>query len=179
MQRRQLLKWSLIAGTTTTAAGSGLWWLHNGPSPTQLSASAMIEKLEHLSHQSLVSTGVWSPYKIFTHCAQSIEYSMQGFPEHKPEWFKHTLGALAFSAFSTRGQMHHNLAEPIPGATAINDSGDVHQAIQQVIHSLKQLQINETSLKAHFAYGELSLQDTLLAHILHINNHLQEIKIQE
>ena len=57
--------------------------------------------------------GEWEPAQIFTHCAQSVEYSISEFPVHKSNIFKISVGKLAFSS---KGRMTHGLSEPIPSA---------------------------------------------------------------
>jgi hypothetical protein len=151
MKRRQLIKTGLLGGLSIGAVSAGAVWLNVPANIAPLTIAVALKKLDKLSRQEILSSGEWSPYQIFTHCAQSIEFSLSGFPEHKSEFFKNTAGQLAFSAFSTKGQMTHSLSEPI----------------QQF----------EGKLAAHFAYGELSKPDYERAHVMHFYNHLHEITV--
>ena len=58
--------------------------------------------LADLHGKTLQSIRGWSPSEVFNHCAQSIDYSIDGYPELKPAWFRHSLGPAAFAVFSAR-----------------------------------------------------------------------------
>ena len=122
-----------------------------------------------------MATGAWSPFRVFSHVAQSVEMSMSGYPAHKPALFKRTLGRTAFAVFRKRGAMHHALDEPIPGAPAIGADGDVTAALERLRDALKAFEAHRGPLAPHFAYGELSHTQYTLAHVLHLNNHLAEL----
>ncbi|WP_372942708.1 DUF1569 domain-containing protein [Shewanella sp.] len=88
------------------------------------------------------------------------------------DWYKHTVGALAFTAFATKGAMTHNLSEAIPAAPALEPDVDVKQALTRFLNSLTNFGQYQGMLAPHFAYGELNKADYKLAHILHFYNHL-------
>ena len=182
MKRRQFLKASII-GCATIGIGGALW-LNDDADKSRLTIDAVLAKIDALSKQSLTVTGVWSLNQVFDHCAQSVEYSMTGFPEHKPAAFKNTLGKLAFAAFSVKGQMTHALDEAIPGAPMI-DTLEINtlestlsineQAFARLKKSLYEFQRYQGELAPHFAYGALSKTDYELAHAMHFYDHLAEI----
>src|SRR5690348_1718071 len=62
-------------------------------------------------------------YPVLAHCALSIELSMRGYPEHKPRWFKATIGRLALRKFLMQGYMSHDWKAPIPGAPPVAREG--------------------------------------------------------
>jgi hypothetical protein len=177
MKRRQLIKTGLLGGLSIGAVSAGAVWLNVPANIAPLTIAVALKKLDKLSRQEILSSGEWSPYQIFTHCAQSIEFSLSGFPEHKSEFFKNTAGQLAFSAFSTKGQMTHSLSEPIPGAPRIELVPDIQSALNRFKRSLIDFQQFEGKLAAHFAYGELSKPDYERAHVMHFYNHLYEITV--
>ncbi|MBB1441033.1 DUF1569 domain-containing protein [Shewanella sp. SG41-4] len=177
MQRRQFLKVSVI-GAAAGLTGAGALWLSKGNDPTQLNITALLAKLNQLTmlpteQLAGLSIGKWNSAEVFTHCAQSVEFSMSGFPEHKSALFKQTVGALAFTAFATKGAMSHDLSEPIPAAPELDRSVDVNQALARLIHSLDDFQQYQAELAPHFAYGKLNKADYELAHVLHFYNHQQ------
>lgn len=139
------------------------------------SAQETLDMLARLRQSSPVSSGAWNVHQVFTHIAQSIDYSMAGFPEVRSPLFRATAGKAAFYAFSTAGAMRHNLSEPIPGAPAIPSSGSAGDAIGRAISSLKTFAAYTGPLYPHFAYGNLDKDDYLEAHVLHIRNHMREI----
>ena len=71
----------------------------------------------------------WNLSQVLQHLAQSIEFSMQGFPALKGAWFRSSIGSAAFAVFNARGVMSHSLDEPIPGAPAL----DASQALKAVL----------------------------------------------
>jgi len=177
MKRRQFLKGAIAGGVTVGLLGGGTFWLSNGPNKASLSMQVVLTKINFLLNTPLLSSGQWRPAQIFTHCAQSVEYSMAEYPEHKTELFKRTIGQLAFSAFSEKGAMHHGLSEAIPGAPDASLEKDPKLALQRLAKAFIDFSQYQGILASHFAYGELSKQDYELAHVMHFYNHLQEIKL--
>lgn len=176
MKKRTLLV-SAVALTAIAAAG---FTSYRKSTVEITSITNMLTQLEALKSRDLAAKLVqktgWAPYKVFVHLAQSIQYSMTGYPEMKPELFQHTAGSAAFYAFSVAGAMRHNLTEPIPGAPAIADTGNVSEAIDLVIKALQEFQSYTGELRPHFAYGLLSKTEFANAHVMHIENHLKEIQ---
>ena len=173
MNRRQLLQAS-VAGGVLVALGGGYAWLHNGLDRENLTIAAALLKLDALSGKP-VASGEWTPYQIFSHAAQSVEYSMSGFPEQKSRLFKNTAGYVAFSIFYTRGSMTHGLSEPIPGAPTLTAQGSTEQAVARLRQAMIDFQQYQGELQPHFAYGPLSKEQYEVAHVIHLNNHLVEI----
>jgi hypothetical protein len=176
MQRRQLIRY-LALGGTVAAAGSGYLWLTADHEHPSLTVDVTLEKLESLASLDFVKTGHWDAFQVFNHCAQSVEFSMSGFPQSKTAIFQRTAGQLAFSLFSARGAMSHSLDEVIPGAPSLVAEGDVRLALNRLTGSLRRFDAYEGILQPHFSFGLLDKPDYALAHILHINNHLQEFRI--
>ena len=131
--------------------------------------------------QRLVSKNVVLPETMYSlpqtliHCAQSIEYSMSGFPESKSSLFQNTLGSAAVSLFLWRGRMSHNLTEGIPGAPSLNADVDAVTALERLRASIDQFNTSNEPFQAHFAYGLLDKADYELAHALHLANHFSAI----
>ncbi len=175
MDRRKLLKGSIAFGIAGSFVGLG--WFASAGDPSKLTIKSINEELAQLIDQPLTSTGAWSPFKIFSHCRQSIQLSISGYPQHKSDFFKSSVGSLAFKVFEHIGTMRHGLDEAIPGAEALVAEGDAHVALQQLIASLNELEQHPGPFADHFAYGALTKQQTIAAHVLHIRNHLTEINI--
>ena len=147
-----------------------------GRSNTLTIASAL-RRIDELTHKSLTSTGAFTPYQILIHCAQSVEYSMSGYPELRPEIFRNTVGKVAFSLFSTKGSMTHPLDEPIPGAPTLETGNDIDAALLRLRKAYTDFEQYNGPLSPHFTYGELTKEEYTIAHVMHINNHLEEVKI--
>ena len=173
MNRRKFLVKG-IAGAGIIAVGGGYWWLNSGKGVENVSINGITKYLNQLDLTKLSSSGSWSVNKIFSHLAQSIEYSMSGYPEQKSDVFKNSIGSLAFKVFSQRGEMTHGLDEKILGAPVIKEVTN-EEAFERLIQSLRYFEGFHGQLKPHFAYGDLTKEEYTLAHIMHIENHLIEI----
>ena len=121
------------------------------------------------------SSGAWTLAQVLHHAAQSVEYSVRGFPQPKSAFFQATAGNLAFMFFDARGKMSHSLAEPIPGAPAIEASEALDAAIARALKSLRDFEAHSGPLAPHFAYGALDKTQYTRAHLMHLANHWTEV----
>lgn len=137
------------------------------------SCIAWLDSLERAP--SVRATGAWPLSTVLDHCAQSIEMSLDGFPQMKPALFRKTVGRAAFGVFRSRGRMTHSLDAPIPGAPSLSASSDWRPAAKRLRDAIARFDAHSGPLKPHFAYGALSKEDFALAHALHIANHRDEI----
>ncbi|MEW6998066.1 DUF1569 domain-containing protein [Colwelliaceae bacterium BS250] len=177
MQRRQFIKASLAGGGAIIAIGAGTLLFIEDKNKDILTVDFAMQKLDKLFNENFINLGQWDASQIFTHCAQSVEYSMSQFPEHKSNVFKGTIGKLAFSIFSSKGKMTHGLNEPIPGAPSLTQNGDAIIALYRLKNALLKFDSYQGTLAPHFAYGELTKDEYEIAHVMHLYNHLEEIKI--
>ena len=175
MNRRNFLLGTLAGGLIM---GGGAWTAIE-PNSEPLSIDTALTKLDNLMVKNPITTGDWNLYKILIHCAQSVEYSMTGYPEHKSDLFKSTAGKAAFSLFSAKGKMTHPLNEAIPGAPVFSLEENIALAFERFKKSLKDFQQYQGDLAPHFAYGPLSKPEYEAAHVMHFNNHLQEIQLSK
>ena len=174
MQRRTLLKGAAIGGVV--ALGAGFWALPTGAAPAALSLDGARQVLEGLKGQVLASISGWTPTEVFNHCAQSIEYSLDGYPELKPAWFRNSIGPVAFAVFSARGAMRHPLTEVIPGAAPLAEPASQELALQRLQLAFEGFAGHTGELKPHFAYGALDHAEYAKAHVMHLYNHLSLIR---
>ena len=132
-------------------------------------------RLEALDLAAIESTGDWGLGRMFSHLAQGVAFSMHGYPVQKPRLFQATVGTLAFKVFSARGKMSHGLDEPIPGEVIAEISAE--DGMGQLWRSLERFRDFEGLIQPHFAYGALSKAQFGKAHLLHIENHLEEVGV--
>jgi Protein of unknown function (DUF1569) len=172
--RRSLLLGAAAAPLLLAAPGLSAC---GGPSETdrQLTFRTLAAAEDELSRlqqsEELASAAVFTWAQTLVHCAQSIEFSMAGFPQPKPALFQHTVGAAAIAVFSWRGRMTHDLAEPIPGAPALEAQADPTAAADRLRRAVAAFRAWTGPLKPHFAYGELDKPTYELAHAMHLANH--------
>ena len=176
-QRRSAVRRvGLVVGVSALAAPVLVSALHPGALGAERfgSIGAALQTLEQLGAGAPRMTGAWDLPQVLHHAAQSIEYSITGFPAPKPAWFRASLGAYAFALFNARGQMTHSLAEPIPGAPAIAPGQPLTPAIARAIAALQAFERHAGALAPHFAYGALAKPAYTRAHLMHLADHWRE-----
>jgi len=167
----------LIAGGVAAGTGAaGLLWVRAGNGGAVLTVDAALQKIDTMTKRTMASTGKWNPYQVFTHCAQSIEFSMTGYPSPKPKLFQDTAGAAAFALFSAKGRMKHALAEQIDGAPMPEAKPGTREALARLRQAFERFRAFDGALAPHFAYGPLDKRQYEQAHVMHFYNHLDEIK---
>jgi hypothetical protein len=110
------------------------------------------------------SDGAWPLPVVLNHLAQSIEYSIDGYPELKSALFRSAIGSVAFAVFEARGKMGHSLSEPIPGAPALDAQGALEPAKSRLLAALQRFEAHEGEFAPHFVYGALDKPQYLRAH---------------
>lgn len=176
MQRRSfLIQTSAIAASLAMPAYLGAQEISKVQSLSQ--ALLWLDQLE--AAPGVKTSGAWPLSAVLEHLSQSIEMSMEGFPQPKSALFQNTLGAAAFTVFKLRGQMSHSLAEPIPGAPVLTPSLAWRPAAARLRAAITRFNSSSAPLKPHFAYGALSKPDYAIAHSMHIANHQDEISMHQ
>lgn len=134
-----------------------------------------LDRLEQATRVEAI--GAWPVGAVLEHLAQSIEMSIDGYPQARGALFQRTAGGAAFAYFKWRGRMSHGLADPIPGAPALAAGADWKPASLRLRAAIMRFNNHAGALQPHFAYGVLSKQEFALAHRLHIGNHSDEIVV--
>jgi len=169
MKRRQLLLASAAPLLLSGCEGE----LSPGFSNWQQARESVLELMfrqYHLAHER------WSLAQMLQHLAQSIEFSIQGYPESRSALFQHTLGKAAFTVFDARGKMSHDLAEPIPGAPALDPQRSLKASVQRLLDAMEAFSTYKGVLQPHFAYGALSRDEYRRAHLMHLANHWTQVQ---
>jgi hypothetical protein len=174
LNRRKFILGSIASGGFI---GCGVAWFGIEQNEEPLDIDFALSKLNKLMLHNPIATGEWNLYQIFTHCAQSVEYSMLGYPKHNSDVFKSTAGTAAFSLFNLKRKMTHALDEAIPGSPQFSDEDNIAYAFERFKKSMIDFKNYDGVLAAHFAYGQLSKLEYEAAHVMHFNNHLQEIEL--
>lgn len=175
MKRRRLLQLTALGGVA--AAGAGYWALPRTVAPAPVSLEAAQRLLAGWEGRTLVSLAGWSPAEVFNHCAQSIEFSLTGYPQLKPAWFRHSVGPLAFDLFAARGAMRHPLDEAIPGAPALDAPVAQAEALARLQRAFADFAGHTGELAPHFAYGALDHAEYAQAHVMHLYDHLSRLRL--
>ena len=116
MNRRKFLKLGAItSGVVLVGAAGGSFALDHKLSTKKeilrnISFSSLkeaqeeldrLEKIVLLDPKKIQLIGDWSLHQNLVHCAQSIEYSLIGYPKHRPAIIKNTIGKIVFEKFAT------------------------------------------------------------------------------
>jgi hypothetical protein len=118
------------------------------------------------------STGQWDVNRVLHHCAQSIEYSITGYPKNKNILFQKSIGKIVLTVFLSKGYMKHNLAEPIPGAPPLPDpSNDFSDGLERLKNAINSFLGHSGEYAPHFVYGSVNKSDYDKIHAMHIANH--------
>ncbi|BDX05076.1 hypothetical protein MACH26_05970 [Planctobacterium marinum] len=139
-----------------------------------LSIATLLKELRSIDTSALSIESSWTVGQSLAHMAQSIEYSITGYPVHKSEMFKSTVGRAAFTAFSSKGQMKHNLKEDIPGAPSVANI-NAEDGMTRLLTAFETFQSHQGELAEHFAYGPLGHEEYALAHVLHVKDHFTQL----
>ena len=178
MKRRTLIR---LAGASAVAVvavgGGGALWLSGPAAPVSGFASIAAARrwVQAIGSGAATVTAGWSAAQVFEHCAQSIEYSLSGFPQPRSALFQDTAGALGFAAFTRVGRMQHDLQEPIPGAAALVAT-DLASAAARLDAAFAAFDAFSGPLAPHFAYGALDKAQYTRAHLMHLANHAERVR---
>lgn len=172
MSRKTFLR--LTLGTAAVAAFAPLTGCSNNG--RKLKFSSVNEALEEtalieVNLSSVQMQQPWSLYKVLTHMAQSVEYSMTGYPQMESSALMAAARVVFFNVFKPQGYMSHDLGAPVPGAPEIADDGPLEDAFLRYRNACSDFQNFTGALMPHFSYGDLSYEDWELAHAFHAADH--------
>jgi hypothetical protein len=180
MDRRRCLHLTLAGGAVVVAGGSAsAWWLAGLRAPVAGFAGldAALHWLERVTREPAHrSTTAWPLAQVLEHAAQSVEGSLQGYPQLESAAFRNSIGALAFRVFTRRGRLAHDTTEPIPGAPALVAT-DPAAAARRLAAALQRFEATPADFPfpPHFAFGALGKDDYRRAHLMHLADHAREV----
>jgi hypothetical protein len=166
---------ALIVGGVAAAAGVGAGAFVASGTRRFADLAAARQAVGALVQRPVRATGAWSLPQVLVHLAQSVEYSLEGFPQSRSALFQATAGAAAFALFDARGQMHHGLHEPIPGAPALPAEASLPDAVARLLAAFDRFEAHAGALQPHFAYGALDKAAYTRAHLMHLGDHWSEL----
>lgn len=107
------------------------------------------------------------------HCAQSIEYSITGYPSLRSGLFRATIGPLVKRRFLRAGRMSHDRAAPVPGAPVLAAELSLDDARARLRAAIATFRAHDGALAPHLAYGACTKADYTSLHALHVEDHLR------
>ncbi|KRD20109.1 MULTISPECIES: DUF1569 domain-containing protein [unclassified Streptomyces] len=135
-------------------------------------AERLHQNLGRPERELLAPGSSWNLSQTLQHCAQTVRYSVTGYPALKPVLFRATAGALAKRVFLRRGAMRHSLAAEIDGAPPLDPELPVTEAAAGLTEAVA-LFANHTAEHApHPAYGRCTHDEFARLHAMHLAEHL-------
>ncbi|MFD1174813.1 DUF1569 domain-containing protein [Paenibacillus puldeungensis] len=144
----------------------------------QFSSLADVKKeLLGMDDRDVIKTTQWPLYEILAHCAQTIEYSMTGYPQMKPKIVRNTIGRMVIKKFLKQGYMKHNLTAHVPGAAKIEKQGTVREGNALLLKAINDFEEYKGPLAPHLIFGELSKEEYDRYFTMHIADHFSELQL--
>ncbi len=109
------------------------------------------------------------------HCAQSIEYSLTGFPQPRGWVVRKLIGPLVLRKFLRQGHMRHDVLAGIPGAPNVPMTTTSADGLARLRQAMTAFEAHTGPLAPHFAYGEVSKADYEAVHAMHVADHLTSL----
>ncbi|MBT2532548.1 DUF1569 domain-containing protein [Arthrobacter sp. ISL-48] len=120
----------------------------------------------------LSSRGIWTFSETLQHAAQSIGYSMTGYPKLSPIGLRSTLGRAAKHLFLRRGAMRHNLSAPVLGAPELDPRMADPEAVAALRLVVSRFADFVGPLQPHPIYGRCSKEQVASLQTMHLREHL-------
>ena len=139
---------------------------------------AFVDALEARVRQDGSGAALLSPRGSYTfsetvqHAAQSIGYSMTGYPRLAPESLRATVGRAVKHLFLNRGAMRHNLSAPVSGAPELDKSMPDLDAIMLLRTTVDRLAAFNDALHPHPTYGRCTKEQVANLQTMHLIEHL-------
>jgi hypothetical protein len=131
-----------------------------------------LERAEKCEFDAQEPATGWSLPQALSHCAQSIEFSMVGFPRLRGRIFQNVLGRAIKRRFLRRGVMLHNRAASIPGAPPIGPNVTKGEALARLRRAIADFEAYDGPCAPHFTYGPTSKAEYEALHAMHLVDHL-------
>ncbi|HEX2298122.1 MAG TPA: DUF1569 domain-containing protein, partial [Pseudonocardiaceae bacterium] len=120
----------------------------------------------------LAPGSTWNLSQTLQHCAQTVRYSVTGYPRLKPALFRATAGVLAKRVFLRRGAMKHPLGAEIDGAPPLDPNLPVTEAATGLAQAVALFTAHTAEHAPHPAYGRCTHEEFARLHALHLAEHL-------
>ena len=106
------------------------------------------------------------------HCAQSIDYSLTGFPTQRGWLVRKLIAPHLLRKFLRQGFMTHDVHAPIPLAPAISPELPFEEGVAKLRGAMERFRVHAGPLAPHFAFGDISRDDYERLHSMHLADHL-------
>jgi len=131
-----------------------------------------MERLDRPEGDLLERDADWNLSQTLQHCAQTVRYSVTGYPRLKPALFRATAGTLAKKIFLSRGATKHSLAAEIDGAPPLRADLPVAEAAADLAAAVALFTEHTGPHAPHPAYGTCTHDEFARLHAYHLAEHL-------
>lgn len=118
----------------------------------------------------------WTLPQALSHCAQSVEYSISGYPRLRSGLFRATIGPIVKRKFLRAGRMKHDLTAPVAGAPDLPTSLTFADSRDRLRAAVTAFRAHDGELAPHLAYGVCSRSEYETLHLLHLEDHLRAFR---
>jgi hypothetical protein len=132
--------------------------------------AALTRLVDELSPDACDASARWA----LAHCAQSIEFSLAGYPKLRSGLFRATIGKLAKRKFLGAGRMSHDIAAPVAGAPEIPATIAFADARVRLLAAIAAFRDHAGPLAPHLAYGPCTKPEYAALHLMHLEDHLRK-----
>jgi len=126
---------------------------------------------------NLTSASPWTLAQSLAHCAQSIEYSLSGYPKLRSGFFRATIGPIVKRKFIRAGRMKHDTAAPVAGAPDLPPTLAFTDARDRLRAAMTAFTAHTGPLAPHLAYGACTKDEYATLHLLHVEDHLRSFGV--
>lgn len=133
------------------------------------------QELLRLKQSKTVNTPNWDISEICLHCAQTINYSITGYPVMKSPFIRNTIGKIAYRKFKRQGFMSHSLTAHVPGGDQLEVELSPQDSIQKLLDTIETFQNYTGALKPHLLFGNLTKAEYDQYFAMHIADHFSEL----
>lgn len=123
-----------------------------------------------------VVTTPWTTAQHLLHCAQSIEYSVTGYPRLKPAIVRATVGKLVKRRFLGRGEMAHDTVAAVAGAPALDAGASVDAARARLRAAIATFRAHAGAYAPHLVYGSCTRDEYERLMSMHVADHLRRVR---
>jgi hypothetical protein len=130
------------------------------------------EVLAALDTFTLPAGTSWTEGQVLAHCAQSVEFSLTGFPKPRSVLVRKLFGPMVMKKFLKNGEMSHDVAGEIPGAPSLG-TPTREEGLARFKKAIVDFRAHQGPLQPHFAYGEVTREQYEALHSMHFADHLR------
>ncbi|MEU1512888.1 DUF1569 domain-containing protein [Streptomyces sp. NPDC005811] len=142
------------------------------PAPLTRLAEQLGASLDRPESDLLAPGGSWNLSQTLQHCAQTVGYSVTGYPRLKPALFRATAGTLAKHVFLRRGATRHSLDAELDGAPPLDPALPVAEAAARLTDAVALFTAHTGPHRLHPAYGRCTHAQYERLHAMHLAEHL-------